>query len=197
MNIKNPFVKRYLIVAGAVCGLWLALMASAYPLIIQPQSRVLAKVQNDFAASNEQYSLAQTAQREDTKKNMAGKLEDVKELTRMFVINPNESAQLTFKISQLAAQCHLGNFTTKIREMTGTLDEQENHKIGEGWVELSFSATFNQFAAFLNSLERNQPVVFVESAAIKRSDNGSLHDAKVLVSYLPDKPDLGSLAQQP
>ena len=197
MKIKNKIIGKYFITVGAVWGLWLLGMALIYLLVIQPQQRTLAEVQKNFAVSNEQYSLAQTAQREDTQRRMAEKLEGVKELVRTFVINPTESSQLTFRISQLAGQCRLGNFTAKVKESVGTLNEQENLKIGEGWVELTFSSTFNQFAAFLNSLETDRPVVFVESAAIKRSDSGSLHDARVLISYLMDKPDSKPFAQAP
>ena len=197
MKIKNKIIGKYFITVGAVWGLWLLGMALIYLLVIQPQQRTLAEVQKNFAVSNEQYSLAQTAQREDTQRRMAEKLEGVKELVRTFVINPTESSQLTFRISQLAGQCRLGNFTAKVKESVGTLNEQENLKIGEGWVELTFSSTFNQFAVFLNSLETDRPVVFVESAAIKRSDSGSLHDARVLISYLMDKPDSKPFAQAP
>jgi len=197
MKIKNKIIGKYFITVGAVWGLWLLGMALIYLLVIQPQQRTLAEVQKNFAVSNEQYSLAQTAQREDTQRRMAEKLEGVKELVRTFVINPTESSQLTFRISQLAGQCRLGNFTAKVKESAGTLNEQENLKIGEGWVELTFSSTFNQFAVFLNSLETDRPVVFVESAAIKRSDSGSLHDARVLISYLMDKPDSKPFAQAP
>jgi len=197
MKIKNKIIGKYFITVGAVWGLWLSGMILTYLLVVQPQHRTLAQVQKDFTVSNEQYNLAQTAQREDTQKHMAEKLEGVREFVRTFVINPTESSQLTFIISQLAGQCRLGNFTTKVKENAGSLNEQENLKIGEGWLELTFSSTFNQFATFLNSLEMNRPVVFVESAAIKRSDSGSLHDARVLISYLMDKPDSKPFAQAP
>ena len=48
------------------------------------------------------------------------------------------------------------------------LDIPQCDVVGENQIDVFFEGTFNQFAAFLNSLERHEPVIFVEQFKISR-----------------------------
>jgi hypothetical protein len=68
------------------------------------------------------------------------------------------------------------------------------------WLTVTFEAPFQQFAAFINDMERNIPAVFVESAGIERSrENPKQHRAQLLVAFFtqPDKKTSSQTASAP
>jgi hypothetical protein len=51
-------------------------------------------------------------------------------------------------------------------------------------MNISFRGSFQQFASFINALERSRPAVFVESAAIQQARQQSKqHSANLLVTF--------------
>ncbi len=188
-KLPNSAFKQYSLLVVCTWGLWAAIAAAAYFLVLGPQQAAVAKLGKEFNISNEQYAMAQTAQRKETKGHIETTLKEQVEKTSRFVIPSDTASGMTLHISQLASQHSLSEFSTKTRELSSTFGTDSKAKITDAWLELTFACSFSQFAAFLNSLERSQPVIFVESAQISREAEGpDLPRARVLVSYLVDIP---------
>jgi Tfp pilus assembly protein PilO len=178
-------LKKYGLVAGGLWTGWLIITAAIYVLVLGPQNTLMAKLNKEFADSNEKYALAQTAGRHDTKARLNETLKAIHQKTARFIIPAENATDLMFHISQLAAQYQLQNFSAKDRPPSSFVENDEQSKIAESWQELSFSGDFVQIAYFLNNLERNQPVIFIENIDIHRNtQKTSLTEAKVLISYL-------------
>ena len=93
-----------------------------------------------------------------------------------FVTDFDDSANLTLDISQIASKKELGSFRIKTKEKRGGSAIPNRNYICEDNIDIGFTAGFNQFAAFLNTLERHRPVVFVDKFTITRSkENNSAH----------------------
>jgi len=183
-------LKKYGLSVGGMWGVWLILTGTIYFLVIGPQNTLMAKLSGDFTSSNEEYALAQIAGRQDTKVHIQEKLQAVCQKTSRFVISADNAAGLMFQVSQLAIQNHLRNFSTKARQVASTFKDNECPQITETWQELSFFGDFTQAASFLNSLERIQPVVFIESIEIRHDLRGSPQpEVHVLISYMVGKPE--------
>jgi hypothetical protein len=181
-------LKKYGLIAGGMWTGWLIITAAIYVLVLGPQNTLMAKLNQEFADSNEKYALAQTAGRHDTKTRLDEALKAIRQKTARFIIPAEDATDLMFHISQLAAQYQLQKFSAKDRPLSSFAKDKddEQSKIAENWQELSFSGDFVQIASFLNSLERNQPVIiFIENIAIQRdTQKTSLIEAKVLIAYL-------------
>jgi hypothetical protein len=159
-----------------------------YFLAIGPQNTLMARLCKDFISSNEEYALAQTAGRQETKDHMDQKLQAVRQKTSLFVVPADNTASLTFQINQLAARYQLQNFSTKTRQAAVSFENNNNVKIMESCLELNFSGNFNQAASFLNSLERNNPVIFVEGVNLHCDPRDvSLSEVHMQISYLIGK----------
>jgi hypothetical protein len=178
-------LKKYGLIAGGMWAGWLIIMAAIYVLVLGPQNTLMAKLNKDFADSTEKYTLAQMAGRRDTKVRLNETLKAIHQKTARFIIPAEDATDLMFHISQLAAQYQLQKFSAKDRPAGAFAEDNEQSKIVENWQELSFSGDFVQIASFLNSLERNQPVIFIENINIQHdTQKASLMQAKVLISYL-------------
>ncbi|MEN6307430.1 MAG: GspMb/PilO family protein [Anaerohalosphaeraceae bacterium] len=188
-KLPNSGLRQYRFWVGGIWGLWLFMVAGVYFLILGPQQILLARQSKDFNVSNEQYSLAQIAQRKETKSHLETRLKEETEKAARFVVSSETMSGLTLQISQLASQYNLVDFSTKTRDLGSTFGQDSKAQITDAWLEMSFTCSFNQFITFLNSLERSQPVVFIESAQITRdTDSQNPPRARVLISYLADIP---------
>ncbi|GAI49604.1 unnamed protein product, partial [marine sediment metagenome] len=86
-----------------------------------------------------------------------------------FVINFDNLANLTFDISQIAKEKRLASFSIKGVETRGGSSIFDSKYLSENHFAVSFTGSFNQFATFLNALERHRPVVFVDKLKITHS----------------------------
>ncbi len=191
MKFKRPnsAFKQYTLLVSCTWGLWALIAGAAYFLVLGPQQIAVARLEREFHISNEQYAMAQTAQRKETKAHIESILKEQTEKTSRFVVPSDMASGMTVHISQLASEHGLSEFSTKTRELSSTFGTDSKANLTDAWLELTFACSFNQFAAFLNSLERSRPVLFVESAQIIRDTEGSgLPRARVLISYLMDRP---------
>jgi hypothetical protein len=181
--------KKYGLSVGGTWGIWLILSAGIYFLVLGPQNILMARLQKEFAASNEDYILAQKAGRPESRAGMEQKLRDVNLKTAYFVVPPEKSSGLILQISQLAAKHQVQGFTSKTVSGSSTARKNDKSRVAESWLELEFSGSFPQIASFLNSLERNEPVVFIENLHLRRNTQAdNLPTATVQISYFTEKP---------
>jgi hypothetical protein len=126
----------------------------------------------------------------ETKIQLDGQIERLRNELNNFVVDFNDSANLTFDISQIASEKAVTSFSIEASKRDNSKDKTAPEKyISESFIDISFSATdFNQFAALLNALERHQPVIFVDRFAITRSDrSGSDRQVKMNLSVFVSK----------
>jgi hypothetical protein len=185
IKLPNTGLKQYGLAVSSAWGSCLVLTAIFYFLAVGPQEITLARLRKDFLVSNEQYAQAQMAHRPETRVNLETKLKSVAKQTGRFVVQPEEATKLTLQLSQLAIQHKLADFSSKTRDISSTFGPDDKPKVSEVWIELTFKAPFNQVNAFINSLERNEPSLFIESAQMIR-DPQTTEDptSNLLISYL-------------
>lgn len=186
-RLPKSLLQKYGLTIAGVWGVWLTITVLLYSLILGPQGNLMATLQQTMRTAAEDYDLAQRARRPETKLRIQERLENATQNLNKFMIGSDAASKLTVLISQLAAQQNLADFSVKTREMAPTLNEQNKSGIVEAWLELTFSGAFSRCAAYINALERNQPVIFIESAEIQRNTQiTEAPTARVLISYLID-----------
>ena len=164
--------KKYLIrtaIAWAVC---LVLFILAYIFILGPQKSNRRNLDSTLAEKKELYELAQRATKEETKTRLNEQIEALRETIKKFVVNPEASADLTFDIKRIADKENISSFSIKNDDKQGIAEIPDCNNICENHIDISCTAGFNQFATFVNALERYQPVLFVNEFTISRSNKG-------------------------
>lgn len=186
-RLPKSLLQKYGLAVAGVWGFCLILTILLYVLILEPQGKKITTLQQTTQKASEDYDLAQRARRPETKLRVQERLETATKNLNQFTIGADAASRLTVLISQLASQQKLTNFAVKTQDLSSTLDEKTQSGIAEAWLELTFSGTFSQCAAYLNALERNQPVIFIESAEILRATQINQDPtARVAISYLID-----------
>jgi len=161
--------KRYFITVGVIWAACFVLLLFVYLIVLGPQKNNKKHIENTLAEKKQVYELAQRAAREETKIQFNEQLERLQSRLKDFVIDFEDSANLTFDISQIADEKKVTSFSIKSKGNRGLSAIPGCNNIFENHIVISFIGNFNQFATFLNALERHRPVLFVDKFAITHS----------------------------
>ena len=161
--------KKYLTTAGILWAACFAVFLLAYILVLGPQKNLEKRVENKLTERKQVYESALRAARKETKIRLNEQIERLQSRMEDFVIDFEDSANLTFDISQIANEKKVASFSIKSKDTRGPSKKSEAKYIRENHIVISFIGGFNQFAAFLNALERHRPVLFVDKFSITRS----------------------------
>lgn len=177
-------LKRYFMTAGAIWAACFVVFLLAYILVLGPQKNYIKRIDNKLLQRKQVYESALRAARGETKIRLNEQIERLQSRLNDFVIDFEDSANLTFDISQIANEEKVASFSIKTKDSRGPSAIPDCSHICENQIEVSFTGNFNQFATFLNSLERHRPVLFIDNFVITRSgqeDSGYQVDMDVAV----------------
>ena len=162
--------KKYLITSGVIWAACLVLFLLAYMFIVRPQKNSKKLVETKLAEKKQVYDSAIRAAKEETKIRLNEQIESLRSRLQDFVADFEDSVNLTFDLSQIAEENKVASFGSKVKSNRGIAKKKDSKKyIQENQINISFNGNFNQFATFLNTLERHRPVIFVDKFIITRS----------------------------
>jgi hypothetical protein len=165
--------KKYLIMMGIVWGASLLVFAAAYYLVITPQMKVRAKLYKEVTEKKDLLNVAIDASLEENKKKLQGEVELLKGRLYSYVTEYEDFPNLTFAVSRIAGDKQVSALTVRTPEQDRQQDPLTSKNLQENKMEISYTSDFIQFMNFLNTLERHQPVVFVDKFKIQRGDQGA------------------------
>lgn len=165
--------RKYLTTAGIVWAGCLVVFLIVYVLILGPQRNYNKRVESELAEKKQVYEFAVKAAQEETKIRLNEQIESLRSRLGDFVIDFEDSANLTFDISQIASKKKIVSFSIKNKDSKGIVAIPDCSYIFENQININFTGGFNQFAAFLNALERHRPVIFVDKFMINCPQNDS------------------------
>jgi len=161
--------KKYLMTGGIIWAACFAVFLIVYIVMLGPQRKYEKSIENKLTERKQVYESALRAARKETKIRLNEQIESLQSRLQDFVIDFEGSANLTFDISQIANEKKVASFSIKSKDGRGPSKITEAKYIRENHIVISFIGDFNQFATFLNALERHRPVLFVDKFSITRS----------------------------
>ena len=171
--------------------IWVAcvvLFALIYILILGPQGRSKKGLESEYNETKQMYEFAQNAARKETQNRLLEQIEDLRNDLEVFITNFDNSANLIFDISRIAREKNVTSLNVENKNATPSIEEDESDNISQSRIVISFNAGFNQFATFLNALERHQPVLFVNEFKLTRTGkNKSAYQVEMDVAALIKK----------
>ncbi len=145
------------------------LFAAAFFFAIAPQLRVKAQLAKEAGEKGQMCEASLRAAKEESKKKMTDELNALKTRLSDFAVDYEESANLTFDISRIAADKQVSSFTVKAVDQAKETGDSACKNLQENRIAISFASDFRQFASFLNALERHRPVVFIDRFKVSRA----------------------------
>ena len=176
--------RKYLLASGVIWAACLMLSILAYFMVLGPQIQARKRLESEFAEKKQTYEFAQNAAKEETKKRLRRQIEELQNKLGLFVINFKDSTNLSFDISQIAGEKKVTSLTVENKKSNSVNPTvSDPNTILESHISVSFISGFQQFATFLNALERNKPVLFVKEFTVALSNrNDSAYQVKLDVT---------------
>jgi len=165
--------KKYLKTVALVWSGCLVVFFIVYIYLLLPQIKTKKQTEKELADKKQTYDFALKVSQEETKIQLEEQLGNLRNTLRNFVIDFEDSTHLTLDISQIAGEKKVASFTIKGKDERGGKSSEIPgcEHICQNHIKVSFNADFNQFATFLNALERHRPVLFIDKFTITRSDD--------------------------
>ncbi len=167
----NAIYQKYLIKVALIWSGCFVLLFIMHMMLLSPQKSLKKKLEKQLAEKEQLYNSAFRMSQEETKVQLKNQIKELQNELGNFVIDFEDSANLTFDISQIANEKKVGSFSIKTKDDRGGSTLPDCEQLNEDDIEIRFTTdNFNQFATFLNALERHQPVIFVDKFTMSRSN---------------------------
>ena len=186
--VISKALKKNLKISAVIWATCLVLFVLIYILVLGPQNRARKRLEGEFDEKKQTYEFAQNAAREETQNRLLEQIGVLRKDLGVFITDIENSADLIFDISRIAREKNVASLNVeKEKERLGS-DKDLAKNISESRINISFTAGFSQFAAFLNALERHQPVLFVDEFKLVQSNqNESAYQVDIDVAALIKK----------
>lgn len=178
-------LSTYTLVTGAVWAACIGFFFVRMMFFDGQSSAAVEQARRDLQESQEKLAFAQSAQKEETKQRTKERLEIAKNSLDTFSCAASKESELIFDIGQLAHTLSLKKFTSRFPENKPEQILDKTDRISEGWLTVEFVADYLALSAFVNSIERHTPVLFVESIQLRPGEDDE-HEATIRMnlSYL-------------
>jgi len=178
-------LSRYAIVTVAVWAVSVVVLGGGYLMFYAPQKVQLCQVTNQCDESQTSLHEAKMAAEDNAKVQQKRQCEEVDRLISTFSMPQDAVTEMVFEIGRIANDLRLSEFSSKNQKQNNYGTVGKSKLVSEVWLNVDFQATFEQFAQFLNRLESNTPVVFVEEISFRRRDTQE-HDVSLQLSFLTE-----------
>ncbi len=184
----RPASKRYAIITSVYLAVCIAAMGLFYGLVLHPQNLRRVQLNSELKDLTEQFDQAQLARTEPYRNQLQERLDMVNKTWKDFVVDSARASSLAFQIGQMASDLKVAEFSAHRKEAQMREEMDSFKKIGEAWLQIAFRGSFESFAQFLNRIERNQPLMFVEEFVLKKNQDSAIPpEADVSLCYFIER----------
>lgn len=178
---------KYLKVLALLWAGFLVVFVLVFMLVLRPLNKRRTDTENEYYRKiKPQADAALLASQDETKNRLKEQIRAMNERLGDFVIEPDNTS-LTYEISNISTELGLQAFQVTPMGQSVAAFDNCNYVSGQ-YYEVGFTASFNQFAMFLNALERYRPAIFVDTFSITGSrQSGIGHKVGIKLAVLVAK----------
>jgi hypothetical protein len=191
-----PVSKKYIISAASVCVGGLALLGLLHSFVIGPKAVLANELENQISDKKAEYKTVIEIANPSAKEALERKFKTVCDRFDSFVIKHSEVGSLALHIKQIAGEVGVEGFSSKNKTINSYEKIGGCKEIEEGRILVNFKGSFAQFAEFVNKLERNKPVVFVDTFTVTHSaKTESKHSFSMVLIFFVKKKQAVSMVE--
>ena len=164
----KPFHKKFLIIWALAWGTSLLLLVIIYVFLVTPQKKELEILRGELVEKEQQHSTSEIADSEKTRTQLSRETTQLSEKLAEYVVERDDLSKVTFGVKKIASEIGLRKYEGKLMAGLPYMPIDNCYRIGSMNVNLNFNSTFNEFARFINILERHKPIIFIENFSVEQ-----------------------------
>ena len=130
--------KKYLITSAIIWVACFVIFLLAYMCIVRPQKISKRLLERKFTEKKQVYESAIRAAQKETKIRLNEQIESLQNRLKDFVVDFEDSANLTFDLSQIAEEKKIASFGSKVKNNRGISKTDDYKYIRENLINISF-----------------------------------------------------------
>jgi len=179
--------RKYFTAWGVIWAACFIALFLFYLIVLGPQRALRGRTETRLAEVQALAQAATEAAQEKNKIRLAEQVQEASLTLERFVIGQESTDSLTLDIGEIPGRDELGAFGISAGGSEAIIKMNNCKYISGRRVTVTFASSFKRFAAFLNALERNQPVIIVDTFTITRSRDETLqHKVDMALAVLVD-----------
>ena len=156
-----------------------------YLIVLGPQRALRGRTETRLAEVQALAQAATDAAQEKNKIRLTEQVQDANLTLERFAIGQESTDNLTLDVRAVPGGNELGAFGISAGGSEAVIKMANCKQITGRRVTVTFASSFSKFAAFLNNLERHQPVIIVDTFTITRArDETSQHKVDMGLAVL-------------
>jgi len=182
--------KKNLVNAGLIWSISLAVLVSVYFLVLQRQFNDYENIKKTCEQLARDVNEARFLSSEEAMNKFRDQIEAMKNTYSGFVIPSKDNIQFlaSIEIERISHEIGLEEFHIDPWSGREVAAFSECKYLFGQPIEITFNATFNEFAKFLNKLEGYKSVIFIDTFSITRSkEKDKKHQVKMNLEVLVQK----------
>jgi hypothetical protein len=184
----NSIYRKYFKIGIIFWSACFIVLLFGYFVVLAPQERLRRTTERKLDETKRLAQSAREAALERNKNLLLEKLSNSGKRLKDFVIEQENTANLTFDIGRISSDVKLKSFSSNFTGSEGTIKTDNYKHIIARQINVNFNSSFNKFAIFLNTLERSRPVIFVDTFSIIQSGESGLgHKVDMKLAVLEGK----------
>lgn len=144
-----------------------------YFILISPQIKLKQQLVDQLADKEKNYNDILRMNQPQARQLLDDRIKKWQNDVNQYVISIDDLAGLTLDISRIAKDSKVESFSITSQDVYGASPKDSGTYISQKQMKVEFKSNFNNFAAFLNALERHSPMVLIEQFSIDNVE----HDA--------------------
>jgi Tfp pilus assembly protein PilO len=179
---------KYIKTAGIIWGISLAVFVLAFLFVIKPQMNEKKTLQSKYQEIKAEADTARLNAQDSKRRELQEQIDAMKsQLDRFVMASKDDIQDLVTIVGDMSEGIGLEAFNPWSGGEIGAFSECKS-VFGQS-IDVTFNATFDEFAKFLNMLERYKSVVFVDTFSItSSSEENAKHKVEMNLAVLVEKP---------
>ncbi|MEJ2648468.1 MAG: type 4a pilus biogenesis protein PilO [Sedimentisphaerales bacterium] len=181
---------KYVKTAAAIWGISLAVFVLAFLFVIKPQMNEKKTLQTKYQKIKDEAETARRDAQDSTRRDLQEQIDAMKsQLDRFVMVSKDDIQDLATIVVDMSKGIGLEAFNIDPWSGGEIPAFSECKSVFGQSIDVTFNASFDEFAKFLNMLERYKSVVFVDTFSItKSSEENAKHKVEMNLAVLVEKP---------
>lgn len=179
---------------GLLWAMMIVGFAAVYVMVFLPQKNEMTAVCQQLEEKKAKLKQDRDLVGQENIQKKLAQIEELSERLTRFTLDFEETTEITLSISEIAKQNRLESFSIKNAPGDLNIEIEKCQTICENRFIVDFNGHFNQFAQMVNTLERNEPFIFINEFEISRSRQSEVNPAEMNLAVLVTKP--AAISQQ-
>ena len=171
--MNKEYLRKLKVRLAVVWAVGMVICGITYLFVLKPQQNEMNKIVKEIQQKQLEHQQLLEADKPEEKVKILKHLAQVDEQLNQFVLNIEERGNVTLLLSDAASKSGVEGFSSESMSQGGRefIKIANCPTVGENYYEVSFTGNYLATSQFINQIEKNSPILYIDNLKITTSAN--------------------------